>query len=281
MKSIFTIICLFGTIAMVGQRSLTVISNDNDSKRSASNEFKTSYDGGKIVIRNVDEIEVTGYDGTEIVLISPDMDSDESERSRGLKLWNSEGLDDNTGLGLSYSKSGKDITFSQISRSCSCDEYQLKVPATASIEYKHDSHSGDVIIINNISGEIEVSTNHNDVELIDITGPVAAKTAFGDIEAIFTQVSQKGAINLHSVHGFVDISVPSDTNANLNLNTTHGSIYTDLDIQMDKAKSSTENTRQVSYFGRSASNVTGKLGAGGVEINIKSSHDDLYVRKKI
>ena len=63
------------------------------------------------------------------VIVSTMVEEDEgNDRSRGLKLLNSLGLDDNTGFGISVNKEGNNLNIRQISKTCSCNEVTIKVP---------------------------------------------------------------------------------------------------------------------------------------------------------
>jgi len=80
---------------------------------------------------------------------------------------------------------------------------------------------------------------------------MAIKTVHGSIEIIFEKVAQANFISLYSVYGFVDVSIPSSTKANLNMSTTYGEIFTDLDIETARKKeiATSQEKSNIKYVG--------------------------------
>ena len=154
-----------------------------------TNEYKLDMNSGKLIVREVDKVEFVGHDGQGVIITNKDMDTEQSERAKGLKLINGLGLEDNTGAGLNVAKEGANSVISQISRNGN-GEYIIKVPKGVTIVYEHSSVYGSKVKFSNISGEIESTTNHSDVELENVTGPLSINTVHGDIECNFCAVSQ-------------------------------------------------------------------------------------------
>lgn len=235
-------------------------------------EYRTDFSSGKINVIGLDEIKIEGYNGSEVILTGIEDKQDEDDRAKGLKLINSKGLDDNTGMGISVTKEGDELTVYQISNDChtSCtnDILTLKVPMDANLYVEHSTLHGDDVIISNISGEIEVSVNYSDVYLSDVTGPMAIKSVYGDVISEFSQLSQKGSISIHSVYGLVDATIPSNVKADVSLRTPYGSTYSNLDIEVDKNS------------GQSSTSIKGSINGGGVDLSIKASYDNIYLRTK-
>lgn len=230
---------------------------------------------GTLKIMGVDALELEGYDGSSIIFISNNFDDEQSERTKGLKIINSIGLNDNSGIGLSVEEKGNEITVQQISNgaSCSCDDgYTIKVPNNMDLYVEHSTTYGDDVKIKNMNGEIEISVNYNDLYLDNVTGPMAIKTVYGDLETKFGTVNQNSAISLVSVYGHVDVSLPGSTKADLVVTTNYGALYSDMDI---KVKTSDVKGKMKSV---STKKVNGTINGGGVEINLSSMYDDVYLR---
>ena len=66
-----------------------------------SKEHKISKSSGTLVLAGLNEVTVEAYNGSEIIFTTDNYDEEVDERAAGLKLVNSLGLNDNTGLGLS------------------------------------------------------------------------------------------------------------------------------------------------------------------------------------
>jgi len=240
------------------------------------NEYTINKSSGKLKIMGIDELEVQGHDGNSIIFINNnEKDDDHSERARGLRIINSAGLNDNSGIGLSIEESSNEITVQQISNgaSCNCDDgYTIKVPNSMGLYIVHSTTYGDDIMISNMKGEIEISVNYNDIMLDGVTGPLAVKTVYGDLETKFGTVSQSNAMSLVSVYGHVDVSMPANTRADLQVSTNYGALYSDMDIKVT-TKGANGKMKSVS-----SKKVNGTINGGGVEINLSAMYDDVYLR---
>ncbi len=238
-------------------------------------EHKVSMTSGTIEIYGVDEIIIEGYAGSEVVFSTYVDDPEESERSMGLRVLNSGGLDDNTGLGVSVNKNGSTLSVDQINTNCDCAELKVMVPHGINILFQHRNHNGESILIKNIRSEVEITTNYHDIELDNVTGPMAIKTVYGKIEGNFTSLSQKGSISIYSVYDLVDITIPKNAKADLTVNTPYGNVYSNADIDITMQRSKSNNSCGSGEGGA----IEGTLNGGGVDLSIKSSYEDVYLRQ--
>lgn len=235
-------------------------------------EYKIAQTTGKLIIKEVDGVKITGYSGSEIVFTGEvDKDNEEPDRAKGLKIFNAMGLDDNTGLGLSVKKEGGNVIVEKVGNNCSC-EIEIKLPAGMSVEYEHTNYNGSDVYVENVTGEVLISAMYNDVKLVNVTGPMSVKSVYGSVEANFTSLSQKGSISIHSIYDFVDVTLPATTKADVSLKTPFGNIYSDIDIDV---KTSEKGMRVIS-----GSDLKGTVNGGGVEMVLTSSYENIYLRKK-
>jgi hypothetical protein len=234
-------------------------------------EYKLKVSGSKIlVLQEVGHVSIEGYDGTEIVFSTESRSSRDEERAEGLTAINAMGLKDNSGIGLSVVENDGNIEVMSLSRK-SGKRYTIQVPKNVKIKYEHSSPHGSTFKVKNVSAEIEASTNHNGIFLEGITGPVTINTVHGKIDAVFTTVNQSSPISIISAHGLVDVTLPANTKANLNMDSDWGELYTDMDIAID-----TGDEGMKTY----SSKVKGTLNGGGVSITLSSAHGNVYLRKK-
>ena len=239
---------------------------------ASAQEFKVSASGGKkLVINGINKIEIEGTSGTEIIFTTTNRSRKTSERAEGLKAVGSWGLEDNSGIGLSVVENGGNIEVDQISKNSNA-RYVVKVPKNVMISYSHNTPYGSKLQVRNVESEIEISTNHNSVYLENITGPLTVTTVHGKIEAIFTSLNQSSPTSINSEHGLVDISVPSTTKADLRMSSQWGEIFTDMEIEFDRSDS---DLRKLS-----STKISGKLNGGGVSLQLNSTHNNIYLRKK-
>jgi predicted membrane protein len=232
-------------------------------------EYKVAKATGKLTIIEVNDVRIEGYDGKEIVFTSRNHSDERDDRANGLRAISSMGLEDNTGIGLAVQTNGDVVEVRQLKK-MDGPEILIKVPKGIVISYEHSSPYGDEFRLKNLENEVQISTVHNQVMLENVTGIVNVKTVHGDIDATFPTIKNK--INLESVHGHVDIALPADTKANLKMSTSWGEIFVDpgLKIEMEK-KDGLQNY---------SDKFNGKLNGGGLEIELASTHNNVYLRKK-
>lgn len=232
-------------------------------------DFTLAHSTGKLIVEEVDELTIEGYNGTEIIF-SGDRDGEVNERAAGLKLINSLGIDDNTGLGINVKEEGNDVHVTGLGNA-NDGRVTIKLPQNMDVYYSHSDYKGGELIIQNIAGEIEVSAAYNDVHLINVTGPMAVKSIYGEIEAVFSTLSQEGSISLNSSYNLIDVTLPSSAGINLNMSTPYGNIYSDVDVNIEAGD---DDMRRIS-----TKKVKGTVNGGGVEVTIKSGYEDIYLRK--
>jgi len=221
-----------------------------------------------IIIKEVNRVSVEAYDG-KTILMSNGKGSSKPDRAKGLKPLSARG-EDNTGIGLNVQKKGNEVTIFQAARRVQ-GKYTIKVPKDVRVQIEHTGNwEGGKIEVYGIAGEIEVSGRFNSVHLEEVTGPALVNTLHGNVTAIFSELSQKGPTSLVSQYSTVDVTLPTNAKANIMIKTPYGEAYSDLDIAFPK----TDGMRKVS------STVKGTINGGGIELEIKASHSNAYLRKK-
>jgi len=235
-------------------------------------EYKVAKSSGRLEIKEVGKVTIEGTTGNEIIFTLQGGKPDRDERANGLRAVSRDGIEDNTGLGLSVLDKGATIEVQQMKR-MSGPDVLIKVPKGVVISYQHTSPHGSDIEFKNVESEIEVSTVHNGVHLDNVSGPMTIKTVHGEIDASFG-ANIKAPISIVSVHGHVDVALPVATKATMRMGTVYGEIFVDPAFKLDIDRG-TGNL--VKY---SSDNITGKINGGGMEINLNSTHNNVYLRKK-
>lgn len=236
----------------------------------AQKEYKLAKSSGTLDIVDVNDVTIEQATGNEIIFSSRDANNDEDDRAKGLRAVSSMGLEDNTGLGIAVMDKGNSVEVRQLKKMDGPD-IVIKVPKGIVVSYKHSSPYGSGFKVKNVENEINVSTVHNEVQLENVSGPLNIKTVHGEIDATLTG-NLKSPINISSVHAHVDVSLPVATKANLKLSTSWGEIFVDpeLKIEIDK------KGEMVEY----SDNFSGKMNGGGIDIDLSSTHNNIYLRKK-
>lgn len=197
----------------------------------AQQEFKVAKNGGKLVINNISNLKVEGYEGKEIIFFTAGKkEKPEDPRAVGLSALSSSGFD-NTGIGISVIDKENVTIVTPIERNLSL---KVKIPYSVSLSLKTTGFpQGDStsITLSNIKSEIDASTQHENILLKNVTGPVSIKTLHGYIEGKLTP-SFKGPISLVSVYGFIDVTVPDNAKADMTISTQYETLYAAKDLKL-------------------------------------------------
>ncbi|MEM6831895.1 MAG: DUF4097 family beta strand repeat-containing protein, partial [Bacteroidota bacterium] len=245
---------------------------------SAQADYKVKITvGGKVIINQVDKVNIEGYDGTEVIISGVDKKRKQDPRAAGLRVISGSGKVDNTGLGLSAIKAGNELTVEQVGKNTK-GRFMIKIPHGISVLYEHDDHSADDLNIRNFKSEIEISAHYNEVKLDNVTGPMSINTVHGDVDARFSKVSQANPITIRSSHGLIDIAMPASTKANLKVKASHGDMFTDFDIskkipaQQTKGGQGSGNSWEAECDDCDDDKMEGTINGGGVLVDLHSSH---------
>jgi Putative adhesin len=130
-------------------------------------------------------------------------------------------------------------------------EYTLTVPRTVRLdEIKLINGSLDV---NGVSGEVRASCINGRLEAHDLAGRAQLSTVNGRLEANFQKLAGQ-TVELNSVNGEIGLTIPSDSNAEVEASTVSGGIHNDFGLRVSHH-----------FVGH---NLRGELGNGSVHIRL-------------
>jgi len=238
---------------------------------ATAQEYKIAKSTGRLEINEVNNVTIEGYNGNEIVFSSLDGSRERDSRAAGLRAISSNGLEDNTGVGLAVRENGTTYEVYQLKK-MDGPRVKIMVPKGVSIYYRHTSPHGSDVKVRNVESELDISTVHNSIMLDNVTGPVKAGTAHGRIEVVLND-NFKGPLYFSSTHGLVDVSVPASAKVDISLTAGHGEIFVDPNLKLEVPK-----TGEWTRYG--SSKIDGKVNGGGTEMNLATSHGNIYLRKK-
>ena len=226
-----------------------------------------SANGTLIVVLDNSDFTVESYSGTDVEIEAAGYKGP-PERAKGLKSLSARGQA-NTNIGLEITSNGGTMTLKKTTGQSV--DYRIKVPVKTNLKIEEDGWSGGGdFLVKGIQGEIEVKTTTSDIVLEGVSGPVVAKTTSGDITVKFVNPNQDKPSSIVNTSGFIDVTMPAGSKANLKLRTISGEIYSDLDLQ-------TPDSDFKHHYG---SNIDGRLNGGGVEIDLHAISGNIYLRKK-
>ena len=133
-------------------------------------------------------------------------------------------------------------------------EYTLTVPRNVRLdEIKLINGSLDVT---GVAGETRVSLINGRLTARELSGPARLATINGRLDARFDRLSNS-PITLKSVNGSIELTLPSDSRAELEASTVHGGISNDFGL----------GVRHHEYVGH---DLHGELGGGGTRIRLEN-----------
>lgn len=281
MKLVYLLVCLCTSLPLMAQgdtKEQIVVPLSNPGKTGSLEVGLTN--GG---------IRVTGYDGKEVIVEAslPSRKSDDSDdRNRVNTNVNgkndkpaSEGMKRISGnaFSLEVEESDNKVEIHTDSWKRRID-LVIRVPKNFSL--KLSSVNYGVISVENVSGNLEVSSVNGGITLANVSGSASVNTVNGHITATFREVTRDVPMAFTTLNGNVDITFPSAVKLNTKIKTDSGDIYTDFDMAIETSKPKVnQKTTSGTYRVSIEDWVYGKINGGGPECMFKNMHGDIYIRK--
>jgi DUF4097 and DUF4098 domain-containing protein YvlB len=140
-------------------------------------------------------------------------------------------------------------------------EYTLTVPRTARLdEIKLINGSLDIA---GVSGEVNASCINGRLDAHNLAGRARLSTINGRLVAQFDRLARQ-SMELNSVNGSVDLTIPSDSNAEVEADTVSGSIDNDFGLH-------------VNHHNFVGHDMRGELGTGGAHIKVSNVNGHVEV----
>jgi hypothetical protein len=91
--------------------------------------------------------------------------------------------------------------------------------------------NGDVIV-DGATADVEAGTVNGEVDITGGTGRVSGSNVNGNVRARLSRVENDGQLEFKTVNGSVTVDLPSDTGADIELQTVNGSLNTNFDMTL-------------------------------------------------
>ncbi|NMH87293.1 DUF4097 family beta strand repeat-containing protein [Flavivirga algicola] len=236
----------------------------------AQEDYTKNLNGiSKVYIETGTKVKITAGSSNVLKFNNIGHNKTNNERAEGLKAVYSGGAD-NTGFGFSMSQEGSVLRVKDLKSWMQRKDLQIELPKTIDIHI--DCGNLGSVTFEGFSSEIEVNSTVGNITFNDVTGPITAHSETGTINVDFVNVNQSSPITVHSSTGSVDVSLPSNTKADLELRSTMGTVYTDFELKTDAPDG-------MKVVGANRK-IESKLNGGGVNIVLRSSTGNVYLRKK-
>lgn len=175
------------------------------------------------------DLNITTISGNEIIIQATAL-PETPDKAKGLRPLTKSGID-NTGIGLNMEIIDNVIAFTGGKTGTNL-KYEFKIPQNVNLHIQNPSFSRIYnISLSGISKEIEIIINTGNIKMENITGPVIARTDKGNMDIVFTRLSQESPMSVICQTGDIDVTIQSQEKATFKLSANNGDIYTDLDLQ--------------------------------------------------
>jgi hypothetical protein len=117
---------------------------------------------------------------------------------------------------------------------------------------------------------VETSTTFGDINSKGSFSSLKLNSTYGMIEADLDKMNEMNTLELKSTYDIIDLTIDTRLNANLNVSTSYGEVYSDLNLK-------SINASQNNHCGSNGSYI---MNSGGVKINLIATYDNIYLRSK-
>jgi len=160
-------------------------------------------------------------------------------------------------------------------------DFTIQVPAKTDL--KVSTLNNGPIVVENVEGEIEANNQNESITLTNVAGSVVANAHNGKVKVVMTRLTAGKAMGFTSFNSNVDVTLPASAKANLKMRSDMGEIFTDFDVQIRPAASTT-----AAPGGRGSSGgfrldvnqfIQGSVNGGGPEFELRTFNGNIYLRK--
>ncbi len=219
----------------------------------------------KVTVMN-GSIHVRGYEGPNVIVESRPVNGSPKQAVPGFVA----------GMGVKVDEEDNVVSVSSGPVAGALDVY-LQVPAKSSLKLAcvQSGERG----VDKVEGEIEASGINGSVRLLGVCGVVVANTLNGQVKVTFERVTPEKPMSFSTLNGDVDVTLPADTKANLNLETLNGRIESDFEIQQEGRVGQTGKAETTSVW-TTEKIRSGTINGGGPEYRLKAFNGTIHIRKK-
>jgi hypothetical protein len=242
---------------------LAIGAHASDHSGSLSEEFHQTYSitpDGRVELDNINgAVHISSWDRNEVKVDAVKY-ADTKERLEEAKI---EIDSDKDHLSIRTRYPEHDHTWNRGSHDNPASvEYTLTVPRGAQLD--------EIKLINGpldlsgIHGEVHASCINGRLEAHELSGRVDLSTINGRLEADFERLDNQ-SVALNSVNGSVHLTIPSDSNAEIEANTISGAIDNDFGLHVMHHR----------FVGH---DLRGEIGSGGAHIKVVNVNGKVEIR---
>jgi DUF4097 and DUF4098 domain-containing protein YvlB len=241
---------------------LAAAAHASDHHGAMSEEFHQTYtlsSDGRIELHNINgDVHISSWDRNEVKVDAVKY-ADTKERLDEAKIEIKSGADH---LDIRTKYPEHNLNFNWGSNHNPAEvEYTLTVPRAVRLD--EINLINGALDINSVSGEVEANCINGRVKAHDLAGRAELSTVNGNLEADFDRLAGN-SVELRSVNGRVSLTIPSDSQAEVEAETVSGGIDNDFGLHVNHHR----------FVGH---DLRGELGSGGTHIKLGNVNGGIQI----
>ena len=157
-------------------------------------------------------------------------------------------------------------------------DFEIQVPLKTNLKLSLVNNA--TLTVSDVEGELELENVNGPITLTNVAGSVVAHTVNGKVTAVLTRVMPDKSMAFTTLNGGIDVTLPASVKANFKLRSDMGDVYTDFDMQVRPNATPQETRREGGKLRIEVNNaIYGAVNGGGPEIEMRTFHGNVYVRK--
>jgi DUF4097 and DUF4098 domain-containing protein YvlB len=169
----------------------------------------------------------------------------------------------------------------KVSSNSFSQKLSLEIEVPLDFDLNVSTFNDGVMLISNVSGELELTNHNDDITAENISGSVLATSFNGAIKVSFNKVREGTPMSFSTFNGDIDVTFPAALKATFKLKTEQGEILSGFDMKVVQEapiqkKERSGGTYKVVIDG----SIKGEVNGGGPEFTMKNHNGDIIIRKK-
>jgi hypothetical protein len=209
-------------------------------------------------------ITVKAYNGREVIVETPRSGTRQPETYQGLRR-------------IDIPREGLEVTEEdnviRVRTEAHGGNLVISVPADTSLQLSAVHGS---VTVEGVHGDIDASTVHSNINLTNVSGNVIANSTHGNIRVNMDTVDPSKPLSFVTVHGDIEVTLPSSVKLNVKASTVQGAVYSDFEIRMGGNPNVSGGLVRINP----GSAITGTINGGGADAAFRTVHGKILLRKK-
>ena len=136
------------------------------------------------------------------------------------------------------------------------------------------------IVVRDINGRLELENTNGPITATGIDGSVIAEAINDTIDVSFTNIDDSDAMALISINGDLNLGIPANAGAQLQIDTSQGQIVSDFEVDVQASEPVIErNEGRRGVEVKVESVIIANVNGGGPVIKLKTLNGDINIRK--